>query len=69
MQVEGGIDVGSYNSEDSDNAEQGIVLTVGFVPGLKVDVVPLLHPVEVNEVKTSLIYIYVQFFSIYSNFL
>ncbi|XP_030542780.1 F-box/LRR-repeat protein At5g63520-like isoform X2 [Rhodamnia argentea] len=48
-EVEGGIDVGSYNSEDSDNAEQGIVLTVGFVPGLKVDVVPLLHLVEVNE--------------------
>ncbi|XP_030454519.1 F-box/LRR-repeat protein At5g63520-like isoform X1 [Syzygium oleosum] len=48
-EVEGGIDIGSYNNEDSDNAEQGIVLTVGFVPGLKVDVVPLLHLAEVND--------------------
>ncbi|KAL3733039.1 hypothetical protein ACJRO7_022546 [Eucalyptus globulus] len=50
-EVEGGIDdVGSsYNNEDSDNAERGIILTVGFVPGLKVDVVPLLHLEEANE--------------------
>lgn len=62
LQVEGGIDIGSHNNDDSDNAEQGIVLTVGFVPGLKVDVVPLLH----NDVKKSWTYIYVQIFSIYS---
>ncbi|KAF8029844.1 hypothetical protein BT93_E2306 [Corymbia citriodora subsp. variegata] len=42
-EVEGDID------SDSNNAEQGIILTVGFVPGLKVDVVPLLHLEEVNE--------------------
>lgn len=66
LQVEGGIDIGSYNNDDSDNAEQGIVLTVGFVPGLKVDVVPLLHLAEVNDVKKSWTYIYVQIFSIYS---
>ena len=43
----------SFDSEDSDdfdlptNRDQGIVLIVGFMPGLKVDAIPLLRGSEV----------------------
>ena len=43
LQVEGGIDIGSYNNEDSDNAEQGIVLTVGFVTASCIYSVSIFH--------------------------
>lgn len=38
---------GSMNAEEEE--EHGIALTVGFVPGLKVDVIPLLRSTKVSD--------------------
>lgn len=38
-----------------DNINRGIVLVVGFVPGLKVEAIPLLRP---KNVRVSVFYFY-----------
>ena len=35
------------NSQESDDFNRGIVLIVGFLPGLKADTIPLLRPKRV----------------------
>ena len=35
------------NSQEADDFNRGIVLIVGFLPGLKVDTIPLLRPKRV----------------------
>lgn len=39
-------DFHDYNIHD--NLNRGIVLVVGFVPGLKVETIPLLRPINVR---------------------
>lgn len=46
----------NWDNEDDERTElaNGIVLTVGFVPGLKVDAIPLLRPTKVMDLQHSL---------------
>ncbi|XP_020540716.1 F-box/LRR-repeat protein At5g63520 isoform X2 [Jatropha curcas] len=49
-EVMGGDDDSDDNDEHTD-ANSGILLTVGFIPGLKVEAIPLLRPVKAPRVS------------------
>jgi hypothetical protein len=36
------------NSQESDTVDRGLVLLVGFLPGLKIGTIPLLRPMQVR---------------------
>lgn len=47
-------DMNSDSDEDGplEDVNNGIVLTVGFIPGLKVDAIPLLRTTKVTYLST-----------------